>query len=275
MDARKCANNKLRYYSVSALCVLLLIERAGGLQITDLKVPQLVKNSSGRPVVLDCEYTLAQNEEGEGLVVKWFFNSQPAPVYQWIPGKKPQDLGILKGRLNLEYQASSHPSQAHRALQIISATSELSGEYKCSVSTFNDEDFMVKRMLIFAPEKRFEVWQSRGPREGLVNISCLATGAFPEPKLSLYPDSGTLEDVKIETRSQKGSYDVLASTVIEYPLEPTVFHCELRIPEAQYEIKKNFVYYPESGSRSLSRVSSASVAMLSAVSTAIVSSRWC
>ncbi|CAB3383420.1 Hypothetical predicted protein, partial [Cloeon dipterum] len=94
------------------------------------------------------------------------------------------------------------------------------------------------------PEKRFEVWQSRGPREGLVNISCLATGAFPEPKLSLYPDSGTLEDVKIETRSQKGSYDVLASTVIEYPLEPTVFHCELRIPEAQYEIKKNFVYYP-------------------------------
>jgi len=64
--------------------------QAGGLQITDLKVPQLVKNGSGRPLVLDCEYTLQPEEEGAGLVVKWFFNSQPAPVYQWIPGKKPQ-----------------------------------------------------------------------------------------------------------------------------------------------------------------------------------------
>jgi hypothetical protein len=43
--------------------------------------------------VLDCEYTLAPEEEGAGLVVKWFFNSQPAPVYQWIPGKKPQVKG--------------------------------------------------------------------------------------------------------------------------------------------------------------------------------------
>jgi len=60
-----------------------------------------------------------------------------------------KDLGILKGRLNLDYIASSQKSQAHRALQIISATTELSGEYKCSVSTFHDEDFMVKRMLIF------------------------------------------------------------------------------------------------------------------------------
>jgi hypothetical protein len=45
--------------------------------------------------------------------------------------------------------------------------------------------------LIFyvaAPEKRFEVWHSRGPQEGLVNVSCLAIGAFPEPKLSLYVD---------------------------------------------------------------------------------------
>jgi hypothetical protein len=53
-------------------------------------VPQLVKNGSGRSLILDCEYTLSPDEEAAGLVVKWFFNSQPAPVYQWIPGKKPQ-----------------------------------------------------------------------------------------------------------------------------------------------------------------------------------------
>jgi hypothetical protein len=73
------------------------------------------------------------------------------PIDKYAPSLSvfSQDLGILKGRLNLEYTASTQPSQMHRALQIISATSELSGEYKCSVSTFHDEDFMVKRMLIF------------------------------------------------------------------------------------------------------------------------------
>jgi len=56
--------------------------------------------------------------------------------------------------------------------------------------------------------------------------------------------SGTLEDVRTEIKSHKSSYDVISSAVIEYPLEPTVFHCELRIPEAKYEVRKSLVYYP-------------------------------
>jgi hypothetical protein len=43
-------------------------------------------------------------------------------------------------------------------------------------------------LYVSAPEKRFEVWHSRGPREGMINISCLASGAYPEPKLSLTLD---------------------------------------------------------------------------------------
>lgn len=39
-------------------------------------------------------------------------------------------------------------------------------------------------------------------------------------------------------------YEVIAYAVIDDPLDSTVFHCELRIPEAQYEIRKSFIYYP-------------------------------
>lgn len=46
----------------------------------------------GDPVVLDCDYTLEESLV-EGLVVKWFFNEKPLPIYQWIPNKKPQELG--------------------------------------------------------------------------------------------------------------------------------------------------------------------------------------
>jgi len=50
--------------------------------------------------------------------------------------------------------------------------------------------------------------------------------------------------VRTEKWWHNGLYEVIAYAVIEDPLEPTVFHCELRIPEAQYEIRKNFIYYP-------------------------------
>lgn len=59
-----------------------------GLQITDLRVPHSVRNGSVY-AILDCEYALLPEDTSpnSGLVVKWFFNRQPSPVYQWIPGK--------------------------------------------------------------------------------------------------------------------------------------------------------------------------------------------
>ncbi|KAG8316224.1 hypothetical protein J6590_056627 [Homalodisca vitripennis] len=76
-------------------------------QITALRVPEEVRNGSESGAILDCEYTLKQSElaPDSGLVVKWFWNNSPAPVYQWIPGQRPQDLGVLKGRLKLDYKS--------------------------------------------------------------------------------------------------------------------------------------------------------------------------
>lgn len=129
----------------------IMISGAYDVQITALRVPPEVQNGTGY-VILDCEYTVRQTTEPStlsGLVVKWFFNNGATPVYQWIPGQNPQDLGILRGRLMLDYKASNQSTTKHRALYIINPTTELSGEYKCSVSTFTDEDFMIKTMVVY------------------------------------------------------------------------------------------------------------------------------
>lgn len=59
-----------------------------GLQITDLTVPRSVRNGSDY-VILDCQYALLPDDlkPDSGLVVKWFYNNSPSPVYQWIPGE--------------------------------------------------------------------------------------------------------------------------------------------------------------------------------------------
>lgn len=121
------------------------------MSITDLQVPPVVKNGTNHAVILDCLYTLSAEElsADSGLVVKWFFNKSPNPVYQWIHNQKPQGLGVLKGRLWLDYKASNNNATAYRALYILNPTVELSGEYKCVVSTNADEDFSIKRMIVY------------------------------------------------------------------------------------------------------------------------------
>lgn len=115
--------------------------------ITSIKVPPAVENGSA-PVVLDCEYSLAADEK-QGLVVQWFLRDHPVPVYQWIPGKRPQDNGPLKGRLNLEHRASEDPYHRHRALEIVRPSTELGGEYRCKVATFDNEDTAQASMIVF------------------------------------------------------------------------------------------------------------------------------
>lgn len=233
------------------LVSLALLLGAVGIQITDLRVPSAVRNNSGSAALLDCEYTLKPTEtvgdKYSGLVVKWYFNNSPSPVYQWIPGQKPQDLGILKGKLDLSHRASDHGATMHRALYITNPTTELSGEYKCLVFTFDYEDFMTKKMVVFAPEKSLEFTSLRlGP--DTVNLTCMARGVYPEPKMALYkdPDRTKVDDVLLETVSRQGSYDIVARRVVQdSDLEtPTVFTCELRIPDANYAVTKSVVYYP-------------------------------
>lgn len=241
-----------------AYCLLALLSPAlvgvVGVTITDMRVPSEVRNGSTAAVVLDCEYSLRPEEQGadSGLVVKWFFNNSPEPVYQWIPGQKPQDLGILRGRLKLAHRASASHASMHRALYIVRPTTELSGEYRCSVSTFKDEDFMTKKMIVYATEKSLRL-QPYKPTGDSVNVSCRAQGVYPEPKMILYkysdadPKPQPMQDVTVLTqRRHDGGFDISAHKLLfdrDLP-DSATFACELRVPSTRYSVRKSLVYYP-------------------------------
>lgn len=120
------------------------------LQIVEMRVPSVVEDGSATSVILDCDYVLRSADKKSELVVQWYFQNGSSPVYQWIPGKRPQDLGILKGRLNLDYRASNDPYKRHRALEILKPTYELSGVYRCKVATVEEEAVSARTMIVYS-----------------------------------------------------------------------------------------------------------------------------
>lgn len=130
-----------------------------GVHINDLKVPPIIKNGTEENVTLDCDYTLEENEK-LGLVVKWYFNNEESPVYQWIPNQRPQDLGILRGKLNLEYKASTDVYKMYRALQIQRPYTNLSGKYFCRVSTLFNDAYKSGTMLVYCKFLSYSIWET-------------------------------------------------------------------------------------------------------------------
>nr|CAD7397726.1 unnamed protein product [Timema cristinae] len=103
--------------------------------------------------------------------------------------------------------------------------------------------------LFTAPERNLELNQIK-PDIDSVNISCRAQGVYPEPKMALYKDRDrangvNIKGVVVESTSKGGEYDIIAYKVIqdEDLQSSTVFDCELRIPEANYVVRKSIVYY--------------------------------
>ncbi|KAL7647366.1 UNVERIFIED_CONTAM: hypothetical protein RMT77_000962 [Armadillidium vulgare] len=154
------------------------------LKISELRGPSAVQNGSTSRLVLDCVF-VADEDDLEGLVVKWYFNNKPVPVYQWIPPNKPQDLGILKGRLDLSHTVSPNSWAQHRALAILNPTTELSGEYSCSVSSFKAEDIKRKNLVVYVPAAQAELTY-RKPSISSILVTCQALGLYPEPEVLVY-----------------------------------------------------------------------------------------
>lgn len=113
-----------------------------------MKVPELIKYGDKKEIILDCDYDIGMNAEEEGLVVKWFYEDTQQ-IYQWIPKNRPQEIGRLKGKLDLNYKASDEPNKMYRALNIKNIDPQLTGNYTCVVSTFADEVRESKRMVIY------------------------------------------------------------------------------------------------------------------------------
>ena len=140
---------------------LLLFPSDASLSVTirELRVPELVELGTNNHIELDCDYDYEDREKLQ-LDIKWYFNNEPSPFYQWVPGEmdKPQIIGEkFKGHLNLGHAVHRDHFKRHRALMIVNPTLELSGIYTCKVSTFLDEEIRQKRMTIYCKQqKKFE-----------------------------------------------------------------------------------------------------------------------
>lgn len=102
-------------------------------------------------VILDCDYAL-ENTSSKGLVVKWFLNNEVVNdrvVYQWIYGHKPLADEPAKKYADLTYMVSNDPLTQYRALKLKKPGIDLTGDYKCVISTFEDERSANASMIVY------------------------------------------------------------------------------------------------------------------------------
>ncbi|KAF2365704.1 Immunoglobulin-like domain [Trinorchestia longiramus] len=232
-------------------CENTLRRAVSGFKISRIQGPSAILNGSVPLLVLDCQYD-ASRYDTQGLTVKWYLKNRMGDlVYQWIPNTAPQDLSILKGRLDLSYRVSNHSDEMYRALAIKRPTTEHSGEYTCVVSTFHGDDHKTKTVIVYSPATDIYVTYSR-PSVAHVKVVCGASGVFPEPKLDIFRSGGNFKSSKMATKSTSefvnafGSYNTTVfGTVLESDLQDeTVFECRLSIPGTDYRLQENMLYYP-------------------------------
>ncbi|XP_057658587.1 butyrophilin subfamily 2 member A2-like [Diorhabda carinulata] len=240
-----------RSLNITIFIILIVSVNVGiGVRINRLEVPEVTRH--GSPVILDCDFSLEANDQD--LVVKWFFNK--TLVYQWIPGtkKRPQGLGILKDRLNLEYAASVDANSIHRALHILKAGPDLSGDYTCSVSTLQSEDIETKSMLVLVSGKEL-ILRKLSAEEGMIKVQCLAEGVYPMPLIILDSRVRNITETDIISRRKGQLFEVSAIVTLPALEVPEVFSCKLLIPQANYTTRREIVFYPgNSGNLNSNRV---------------------
>lgn len=96
-------------------------------------------------LVLDCEYEIDPDESM--FVLKWLFNGKT--IYQWIPpARSPFGFTAMGRQINRTYTINENPMHKHRALALVRPLKNFTGEYTCSVSTFQSQDMRSARMVM-------------------------------------------------------------------------------------------------------------------------------
>ncbi|XP_022256422.1 uncharacterized protein LOC111089044 [Limulus polyphemus] len=223
-------------------------------KIKRLSVPRWVKNGTDVPITLDCEYSYTHNDLR--LVVKWYYNHQVKPVYQWIPVLGNRYVsGFLQGRLDDTFVADPVDSLSrYRALRIINPTTDMTGTYTCVVSSLVNQDSREQEMVVYAPANTILVNHSlTSPKE--LEVSCSAKGLFPRPQIGLFlSEPGNtvprfVSGVLIDTISHEEVFDIeLRKTFCIKELsttEATIFECFIEIPGTDYVRVERKPYFPE------------------------------
>ncbi|KAJ2950058.1 hypothetical protein O0L34_g11397 [Tuta absoluta] len=179
--------------------------------------------------------------------MKWFFNGSTGLVYQWIPPQRPQVIGLLKGKVDMNFRISEEPLQAYRAIKILNPTTDLSGNYTCVVSTFMEEDRRTRPMLVYSPGKNFNFYQEK-KYVFIVTLICSAEDLYPKPEMVILSKGKALNKSESSIKMNSwGLYSVTTTAVVhdeevDSPWEE--FVCMLNLPPANYSANRTTIYYP-------------------------------
>ena len=130
------------------------------LKIKQVNIPETVKEGEVDYVILDCDYDL-EGTSSKLLVVKWFFNKEGSEgedgylVYQWIYGNKPDADESFRKYIDLQYKASDDPYTMYRAMKLNKPNIDLTGTYKCDISTIADETHARRPMVVYCKYCQF------------------------------------------------------------------------------------------------------------------------
>lgn len=235
--------------------ILLVKQGINSVHIVQIEGPEVVK--AGAELRLDCDYDYMAEEEPQ-LDLKWYFNKSPIPVYQWVPSMKkgPQVIGeMFKQSLDLGYVAHNDTYKRHRALRVAEADHRFSGTYQCKVSSFLDEDFQQKEVLVYTPPSSIRILPA-GPAEAgssYLNVSCAVTGVHPSPLIDLSwtnnASSEHMERMDTVVRTQpSGLLDVTVSSVLprEVFTADLVIACEVTIPNTPHYTREELTTFTQS-----------------------------
>ncbi|XP_029824054.3 uncharacterized protein LOC8035937 isoform X1 [Ixodes scapularis] len=244
---------------VAYFCVVCLngVPRASAIEITKLTVPRVVESGLEGPFDLDCQYRC--NESDSKLVVKWFFNGEPQPFYQWI-AEMQKPVVAERYEQSLDMDRSHAPGGADACnthtwqLRLVKPTIDMSGKYRCEVLTLDDQDSAEASMMVFAPPSTFHFNYTKSSSDR-ATLLCEVDGAFPMPHLKMYrllvdseDDQAELVNVQLTTERKEGYYRaVMTSEVMDNALpqdEATVFLCSYSFKEIKYQRLKRLTYMP-------------------------------
>ncbi|XP_022258579.1 uncharacterized protein LOC111089786 isoform X2 [Limulus polyphemus] len=234
---------KRGYYGVYIWSVILTVwfclHVALAVKILRLSVPQSVQNGTDH-VILDCEYNYTANDLR--LVVKWFFNNNLEPIYQWIPKLNSRHISeMLINRLDRSYKVNSPDPYFHyRALYLLHPTLEISGKYTCQVLSLAGHDQQHQKMIVYFSSLE-------------TDISCEAMGLFPQPDISVsailpkHFKDPFLQAPKKFVNITKELYSIWISGTFnqkDFPkTDKIVLQCEVHIPETDYKVSKELSFY--------------------------------
>jgi len=265
-------------YHRTLLCSVILFLKQGAyhsVHIERIAGPEVVQ--SGEELMLDCNFSYLDEEESQ-LDLKWYFNGSPIPVYQWVPSMKkgPQVIGeLFKHKLDLDYVAHNDTYKKHRALRVVKSDHRFSGTYQCKVSSFVDEDFQQKEVLVFNPPEKIVISPERvsSKDEEHLNISCAVTGVYPVPIIDLSwsnnASSHNMErlDTLVKT-STTGLLDVTVSSRVSRDVfsPDVVIACDVTLPNTDFYVREELTTFHHSELRSRYTSSSVRTSQLSLLS---------